>query len=200
MPRTRKLLLLLLLLLPLRPAQTRSHLHILEAELAALCHQLAVDCNARAAIKVQAAAITPLLVGIQVHAASLQAAHNQSSRVSAGPLAARAQQLSPSHAANKTAACFTFAVAPLMSSTRVSSFLSWWWLPLPLLMISTPASARLMCGALHLKRDQTNQAGWQIKPRTARLPQQPTQQHCCLSRVVAPARYSLGCEQLLAGL
>jgi hypothetical protein len=42
----------------------------------------------------------------------------------------------------------TFAVALRMRSIRVSSFLSWWWLPLPLLMISTPARARLMWGAL----------------------------------------------------
>jgi hypothetical protein len=45
----------------------------------------------------------------------------------------------------------TLRVAPLMRSMRVSSFLSWWWLPLPLLMISTPARARLMWGALNVK-------------------------------------------------
>jgi hypothetical protein len=38
-------------------------------------------------------------------------------------------------------------VAPLMRSSLWFSFRSWWWLPLPLLMISTPARARSMCGA-----------------------------------------------------
>jgi hypothetical protein len=28
---------------------------------------------------------------------------------------------------------------------------TWWWLPLPLLMISTPESARSMCGARGVK-------------------------------------------------
>lgn len=38
------------------------------------------------------------------------------------------------------------AVAPRIRSRRVFSLRSWWWLPLPLLMISTPARASAMCG------------------------------------------------------
>jgi hypothetical protein len=53
----------------------------------------------------------------------------------------------PTHPPGHTTTNLTFAVAPLMRSSRVSSLRSWWWLPLPLLMISTPASARLMWGA-----------------------------------------------------
>jgi hypothetical protein len=42
----------------------------------------------------------------------------------------------------------TLAVAPRIRSSLWSSLRSWWWLPLPLLMISTPLSARPMCGDL----------------------------------------------------
>jgi hypothetical protein len=49
-----------------------------------------------------------------------------------------------SHYKNPT---LTFAVAERMRSSRVSSLRSWWWEPLPLEMISTPASASPMWGA-----------------------------------------------------
>lgn len=48
------------------------HLHVCQAELAALCHEVAVDCHTRTAIKVEAPTITALLVGIQVNATSLR--------------------------------------------------------------------------------------------------------------------------------
>lgn len=58
----------------------------------------------------------------------------------------------PLHTSQLQVAHHTLDVAPRMRSSRVSSFLSWWWLPLPLLMISTPARARLMWGALAQQR------------------------------------------------
>lgn len=56
------------------------HLHVCQAELAALCHEVAVDGHTRTAIKVEAPAITALLVGIQVDATSLQDKEHTNSR------------------------------------------------------------------------------------------------------------------------
>jgi hypothetical protein len=61
-------------------------------------------------------------------------------------------------------------VAPRMRSSRWSSLRSWWWLPLPLLMISTPASARSMCGACARGRGQAGDGGG----RRGLKPGQPT--------------------------
>lgn len=48
-----------------------THLHICQRELLALCHELAVAGDTGSAIEIEAAAITALLVGIQVDAARL---------------------------------------------------------------------------------------------------------------------------------
>ena len=119
-----------------------------------LCNELAVDCNAGAAVVVEAVAVAALLVGVQVHAAGLgrPVPDQVQSLVQLPQLQVPRQPVSrqnfshrpiPEHIPQPK-----HQEKPSCSRVRyTSALITWWWLPLPLVMISTPDSASAMCGA-----------------------------------------------------
>ena len=119
-----------------------------------LGHQAAVDHHRGAAIKVEAPAVAALLVGVQVNAARLGGGAEHEVQ------ALRCRAVRPGGECEKhTSMQRTTENSGAGHGQRGShpvprtwfSLRSWWWLPLPLLMTSTPARPRPMCGASGVK-------------------------------------------------
>ena len=108
-----------------------------------LRHKLAVDRDTGAAVVVEAVAVAALLVGIQVDAAGLgRPVPDQVQPLVQLP---QLRQQSPGSGPRNASDAST---KPEQQHVVAAT---WWWLPLPLVMISTPESARAMCGAAGVK-------------------------------------------------
>lgn len=95
------------------------NLDVVERELRALGHDVAVDDDHRTPVVVQTITVAALLVSVQINATTLQTD----------------QHLNHTQFGD----ILTNLVACVIRLTRVSSFLSSWWLPDEFEMISTPA-------------------------------------------------------------